>query len=311
MLVNLNKVLPAARKNKYAVGAFNFSNLELAQAIVQAADALGAPVVIQTSEGAIEYGGMEYLAAIGHVAAQIHEKIPVVLHLDHGRDPALVEKAIKSGWYTSVMIDVSNLAYAENVRITSRIVEMAHERGMSVESELGPILGVEDKLRSTEAAFTDPKQVKQFIADTKCDALAISVGTAHGLIKYPRGVTPKIDIARLEEIAAISSIPLVLHGASCVPHVLLERIHEKCETLNDCSRAHDAVGVPEDQIQRAIAAGISKINVDSDIRLAFTGAVRQELMTDTDITDPRKLIGPGRDAVQQMVSDRIKLFGWK
>lgn len=310
MLVSLNKILPHARQKKYAVGAFNINNLEIAQGIVAGAAALKAPVVLQTSSGALEYAGLEYLAAIAHVAAETH-KIPIVLHLDHGTDPALVERVIKSGWYTSVMIDASKLPFAKNIHVTRRIVELAHARGMSVEAELGPILGVEDHLRisGSEAAFTDPAQVKKFIKETRCDALAISVGTAHGLIKYPRGVTPKLDIARIETIAALTTVPLVLHGASSVPHTLLEQLHKNCERAGDCSRAHDAIGVPEKELRRAIAAGICKINVDTDVRLAFAAAVRDVMMTEKDVVDPRKILAPARAAITELVKYKIKLFG--
>lgn len=312
MLVNLTKILLQARRKKYAVGAFNINNLETAQGIISAAVKLDAPVVIQTSEGALEYAGMEYLAAIGHVASELHPKLPLVLHLDHGKDEALVERVIKSGWYSSVMMDASHYPFKKNVAVTKRIVELAHARGISVEAELGPIMGQEDLVNVSlkEAAFTDPSQVKKFVAETKCDALAISIGTAHGPVKYVSGEKPSLDLRRLSRISAITSVPLVLHGASSVPHDLLVELHKTCTVAGDCKRIHDAVGVPEAQIKKAIQLGVCKVNVDTDIRIAFTAAVREKLLTDIDFIDPRKLLTPARDAVQKLVEKKIKLFGY-
>lgn len=312
MLVTLNKILPRARARHYAVGAFNINNLEIVQGVMAAAARLRAPVILQVSEGALAYAGMEYLAAIGHVAAQMHPKLPVVLHLDHGKDESIVERTIKSGWFTSVMIDASRYDLKKNVRVTARIAELAHRRGMSVEAELGPIFGQEDLVRvaKKDAAFTDPSQVKKFVAETKCDALAVSIGSAHGAVKYARGEKPQLDLARLRAIAAETSIPLVLHGASSLPHELITQLHESCSRMGDCARAHDAVGVPEADIRRAIASGIAKVNVDTDLRVAFTGAVRSALLTDDALIDPRKLLAPARDAVQKIVEKKIKIFGY-
>lgn len=310
MLVNLNKILAAARRGGYAIGAFNINNMELVQGIVAAAVKMNSPVVIQTSQGALEYAGMEYLAAMVHIAAETHPKIQIVLHLDHGRDIDVVERTIKSGWYSSVMIDASYLPLAKNIQVTRRIVELAHARGMSVEAELGPIFGIEDQVRvdRSDAAFTDPTQVKKFVAETKCDALAISVGTAHGPIKYEPGEQPTLEFARIRAIAAATKVPLVLHGASGVPHKLISQLHAQCSRLGDCSRLHDAIGIPDAQIKKAIKFGISKVNVDTDLRLAFTSAVRETLLSDTGTIDPRKLLGPARDAVQKIVEKKIKLF---
>ncbi len=310
MLVNLTKILPAARRGNYAICAFNINNMEIAQGVVNAAVKLNRPVVLQTSQGAIEYAGMEYLAAFGHIAAETHQKLPIVLHLDHGTDEVLVERTIKSGWYSSVMIDASRNPFSKNISITRRIVALAHARGMSVEAELGPILGIEDQVRVSraEAAFTDPAQVKKFVAETKCDALAVSVGTAHGPVKYAPGEKPSLDFKRIAAIAAATKIPLVLHGASSVPHDVILELHEQCSRLGDCARVHDAVGVPEAQIKKAIGFGISKINIDTDVRIAFTAAVRKTLLNDSQLIDPRKILGPARDAVEKLVERKIRLF---
>jgi fructose-bisphosphate aldolase class II len=313
MLVNLNKVLPLARKKKYAIGAFNINNLEMAQGVIFAAEKLKAPVILQTSEGALEYAGLEYLAAIGHVAAELNKKLPVVLHLDHGKDEALVERVIKSGWYSSVMIDASRYPFEKNISVTRKIVELAHARGMSVEAELGAIAGQEDlvNVSEKEKTFTDPDQVKKFVALTKCDALAVSIGTAHGSVKYALGEKPALDLVRLKKIAAATSLPLILHGASSVPHDLIVELHKSCSIVGDCDRIHNAVGIPEGQVKKAIALGISKVNVDTDIRIAFTSAVREKLLTDANFIDPRKLLGPAREAVEKLVEKKIKSFGWK
>ncbi len=311
MLVNFNKILASARRGKYAVGGFNINNLETAQGIIAAAVHLRAPVILQTSEGALEYAGLEYLAAIGHVAAELHARLPVVLHLDHGKDEVLVERVIKSGWYSSVMIDASRYDFKKNCTVTARIVELAHRRGMSVEAELGPIMGQEDLVSVSKkaAAFTDPTQVRKFIAATKCDALAISIGTAHGAVKYAPGEKPALDFARLKQIAAVSKIPLVLHGASSLPHELLTELHASCAVTGDCHRIHNAIGVPESHIKKSIALGICKVNVDTDLRIAFTAAVRNKLLTDAAFIDPRKLLTPARDAVQKIVEKKMTLFG--
>ncbi|OGH62170.1 MAG: hypothetical protein A2848_01010 [Candidatus Magasanikbacteria bacterium RIFCSPHIGHO2_01_FULL_50_8] len=312
MLVNLNKILSHARAHGYAVGAFNINNLEIAQGVVAAAAVRRAPVVLQLSEGALEYAGMEYLAAIGQVAAETHHSLKIALHLDHGKDESIVERSIKSGWFTSVMIDASRYDFKKNIRVTSRIVELAHARGMSVEAELGPIAGQEDLVRVGRdgAALTDPNEVKKFVAATRCDALAISIGSAHGSVKYLPNEQPKLDLVRLKQIAAVTKIPLVLHGASSVPHALLTELHQSCSRFGDCSRVHDAIGVPEAQIKKAIALGIAKVNVDTDLRIAFTAAVREKLLTDRAFIDPRVMLAPARAAVQKIVEKKIKLFGY-
>lgn len=314
MLTNLNKILSAARRGGYAVGAFNINNLEIAQGVAAAAVKMRAPVVLQMSEGALEYAGLEYLAGIAHVAAEA-SRVPVVVHLDHGRDEVMVERVIKSGWVTSVMIDASRYDFKKNVAVTRRVVELAHKRGISVEAELGPIFGVEDRVkvlrgaRSADSVFTDPAQVKKFVAETGCDALAVSVGTAHGAVKYAPGEKPKLDLARLGEIARATKIPLVLHGASSVPHAELLALHAQCARLGDCARVHGAVGVPESEIKKAIKLGVAKVNVDTDLRMAFTAAVRQIILTDHATIDPRKLLAPARTAIQKVVEGKIKMFG--
>lgn len=308
MLVTLQDILPKARTHGYAVGAFNINNLETCQAIVEAAAELNAPVILQTSEGAIAYAGMYYLAAIAQVAA-ISESIPIVFHLDHGKNKKLVEHAIASGWYSSVMYDGSSLPFKENIRTTKEIVRKAHAKKISVEAELGPIAGVEDQvsIQEKEAFLTDPDQVQEFVEKTHCDALAISIGTRHGAYKNFGG-TIKLDLPRLKKIAAQTNIPLVLHGASSVSQKWLQRLHADCTTLGDCERLAEAHGIPEIQEKKAIALGVAKINVDTDLRIAFTAGIREILLQDTNVIDPRKIVGNAKTLMKAVVKEKIRLF---
>lgn len=308
MLVNLNKILSKAQKGRYAVGAFNINNLEIAQAIVNAADQMRSPVIMQTSEGAIEYAGMDYLAVIAHAAAE-STRMPVVFHLDHGKNIELVMHAIESDFYTSVMFDGSRLPLKENIKLTAQIVQKAHKKNISVEAELGRIFGQEDTVSVSEkqTQYTDPREAEEFVKKTGCDALAISIGTAHGAIKFTG--KPRLDIKRLEEIKKVVRVPLVLHGASSVSKKMLKRVHAQCDKLNDCARLQDAVGVPESQEMKAIQAGICKINVDTDIRIAFTVAVRETLLNNHHVYDPRTIIAPARDLICETVKEKMTLFG--
>lgn len=308
MLANLNDILPKARRGKYAIGAFNINNLEIAQAIIDAAVEMKSPVILQTSQGALEYAGMDYLAMIAHTAAE-SSPIPVVFHLDHGKNYDLVMTAIQSGLYTSVMYDGSHLPFDENIKQTKKVVTAAHKKGMSVEAELGRIFGQEDNISvsAKEIAYTDPKQAKEFVEKTGIDALAISIGTAHGANKFTG--KPKLDIQRLAEIKKKVKIPLVLHGASSVDKKMLKRMHHNCEKMGDCSRLAHAQGVPMAQEKKAILNGICKINVDTDLRIAFTVGVRETLLKNPHVFDPRKIIGPARDLMTKTVKEKIKAFG--
>lgn len=308
MLVSLKKILDKAHRGAYAVGAFNINNLEMALGIMDGAEKAKAPVILQTSEGAIEYAGMEFLAAIAWTAAE-KTRLPVVFHLDHGKDAGLVERAVKSGLYTSVMIDGSHLPYKENVRVTKKIVALAHARGVSVEAELGAIAGIEDfvSVAERDAHLTDADEAKRFVAETKCDALAVAIGTAHGVYKF-KG-EPTLDIARLKKVKAATKHPLVLHGASGIGATERAAFADHCDDLHDCNRVKDARGVSDALIRDAVKNGINKINIDSDLRLAFTGAVRSALLKDTKTVDPRKVVGPARAAIAAVVEKKCRLFG--
>lgn len=303
MLVNLNKILAKARQGHYGVGAFNTSNLEITQAIIQAAELLNAPVIVATSEKAIQYAGIENLSQLVITMAK-KAKIPVALHLDHGKSFEIVKECIKHN-YTSVMIDASHLSFKENLRLTKQVVKYAHKRGVSVEAEIGRLAGIEDdiKIKKDEAIYTDPDEAKRFARESGCDALAIAIGTSHGAYKF-KG-KPKLRIDILKEIAKVVKIPLVLHGASGVKIKWINRVNKFGGKL-----AHTR-GVPDNLIKQAVKYGISKINTDTDLRIAFTAGVREYLIKNPEGFDPRKIIGLARDMMQKVVEDRIKIFGSK
>jgi len=305
MLVNLNKVLIPARRNGYAVPAFNFNNLEFLQALTEAAQESKSPIIIQTSEGALEYMGLDYIGGMIKAAAK-NIKIPLVLHLDHGKDLKVIKQVIASGYYTSIMFDGSSLPYEENVAKTKQVVKWAHAKKMSVEAELGILKGIEDKVSAAENVFTNPLQAVDFVKKTNCDALAVAIGTSHGAYKFTG--SGKLDLARLKEIAQLVKIPLVLHGASGVPQKLLDLIKFQCEKIGDCDRLSGAKGVPDTEIVGAVKLGISKINIDTDLRMAFTAGVRNSLLQDLKVFDPRKYLGAGKKEVKQIALEKIKLF---
>ncbi|MEW6276681.1 MAG: class II fructose-1,6-bisphosphate aldolase [Bacillota bacterium] len=271
-------LLRAAQNGGYAVGAFNFSNLEIVQAIVRAAEAEKAPVILQATQGAIRYAGLAYLVALARAAAK-EASVPLALHLDHGTDANLVEECVRAG-FSSVMIDGSRLPLEENIALTRQVVAASRRSGVSVEAELGRISGTEDELSvaEREALFTDPQEARFFVEQTGVDALAVAVGTAHG--RY-RG-EPKLDFERLARISALVPIPLVLHGSS---------------------------GVPDEAVREAIARGVRKINIDTDIRQTFIGTIRQVLAEKPDEIDPRKILSPAREAAAEVVRHKIRLFG--
>lgn len=302
MLVSLNKVLKKAHKGNYAVGAFNINNLEGLQSIIEAAVIEKSPVIISTSEGAIAYAGMEELGALTHLAAN-RVKVPVVFHLDHGKDERLVEKAIKSGLYTSVMYDGSVNSFKVNIKRTKRLVKMAHARGISLEAELGAIAGIEDFVSVSEkdANFTNPEEALRFIQETGCDALAVAVGTSHGAFKF-KGVS-KLDYKRLAEIKRLTRMPLVLHGASGVP----QSIKKLC--LRYGCKIEKAKGVSDSTIRKAISLGINKINIDTDLRIAFDAGVRSFLKLEPEIIDPRKILGRAKEIMTTVVRRKMRLFG--
>ncbi len=301
MLVNLNEFLPKARKGGYAVGAFNTSNLEITQAILQAAEDLRSPVIIATSEKAIRYAGIENISQM-IIGMAKRTKIPVVLHLDHGRSYELCRECIKHG-YTSVMIDASSLSFTENVKLTKKVVCYARKRGVSVEAEIGRLAGIEDdlKVRDSQAIYTDPDEARKFAEDTGCDALAVAIGTSHGAYKF-KG-RPKLRIDILGEIAGLVKTPLVLHGASGVKSRWINHVNRYGGTMEH------ARGVPDALIRQAVENGITKINTDTDLRIGFTAGVREYLANHPSDFDPRKIIAQARKRITDVVLDRIEVFG--
>jgi fructose-bisphosphate aldolase class II len=300
-LATNKELLTLARRGGYAVGAFNINNLEILQAIVSAAETERSPAIIAVSEGAIQYAGMPYLISMVRTAAA-QTSIPFSLHLDHGKDLEVIRSCIDNG-FTSVMIDGSEFEFEKNIEVTQKVVEMAKRKRVSVEAELGRLKGIEEKISVSEkeAFLTDPQAAEDFFKRTGIDALAIAIGTSHGAYKF-KGEA-KLDFERLKEIARKVSIPLVLHGASGVPSAVLERAERFGAKLPG------AKGIPDEAIQKAVGLGISKINIDTDLRLSFVGALREILTTKPDEFDPRKILGPGREAIQQTVQSKMKLFG--
>lgn len=282
MLSKPHQLLQDAMSADYAIGAFNASNMEIAQAIVRAAIAKKSPVIVQTSEGAIEYADLSMIASVIRLLAQ-EAAVPVVMHLDHGKKMETVQKCIEAG-YTSVMIDNSTLPFAENIHSTAAVVEYAHARGVWVEAELGAIVGKEGIKElhgsSTPDSFlTDPKQAKEFVEKTGIDSLAVSVGTIHGAFTGQEYIRFEL----LEEVqAAVQNIPLVLHGAS---------------------------GIASEHLRKACQSHVSKINVDTELRVAFENAAGAYFKTPHDSYDPRNVVGPARDAMQHVVEEKMELFG--
>ena len=278
MLVSGKDILLHAQKNAYAVGAFNINNMEIVQAIGDAAKELKAPVILQASQGGIKYAGIEYISSLGKTAANLADG-PVTLHLDHGTDFDQVMLCLRHG-FSSVMIDGSRFPLEENIAFTKRVVEIARPLGVSVEAELGKIGGTEDHIVVDErdATFTDPDEAERFVEETGVDSLAIAVGTAHGVYKGE----PKIDFDRIKAIREKVHVPLVLHGSS---------------------------GVPYEALKKAISLGICKINIDTDLRISFTDGVRQVLENTPNEFDPRKILGPARDKMTETIKEKIKVFG--
>ncbi|TET23181.1 MAG: class II fructose-1,6-bisphosphate aldolase [Candidatus Cloacimonadota bacterium] len=300
-LVNTKEILLDAHAECYAVGAFNISNMETAQAIIEGAIELNSPVIIEVSESAIKYMGMN--VACGMVRALVKDiSIPVALHLDHGRNWEVISRAIDSG-FTSVMIDASDKPFAENVEITKKVVEKAHQMGVSVEAEIGRLPGSEDdvNVEEREAFLVNPNDAQKFVEMTGIDFLAPAIGTSHGAFKFKGDST--LDYDRLREVKEKTDIPLVLHGASSVRDTLIEEAERYGLQLKG------AKGLDDNSLKQAIRDGINKVNTDTDIRIAFTTAVRRVLHNDSTVFDPRKLLGPAREYMKNVVKERIEILG--
>jgi len=289
-----------AEEKKYAVGAFNISNLEVLQAVVEAAEETRSSAIIALSESAIEYGGFENLVKMTGTAAE-NSRCAFAVHLDHGQNRDLITRCIKEG-FSSVMFDGSSMVFDDNAAATRDVVDQAHKYGVSVEGELGRLVGIEDniKVSAKEGAFTDPKQAKRFVELTGVDSLAVAVGTSHGAYKFKGKAS--LDFEKLKEINELVDIPLVLHGASGVSEEAVSR------ALAAGVDIEGARGVSDEAIKRAIGLGVRKINIDTDIRLAFTTALRETLQSDRKLFDPRKIFSPVKDAVRAIVKNKMELF---
>ena len=295
------EILESSKKRGVATVAFNVNNMELVQAITTAAEELKTPVILQVTSGARKYAGDIYIRKLVDAAVE-SISIPVALHLDHGADFEACKSAVDAG-FTSVMIDGSHLPFAENIAITKKVVDYAHAHGVSVEGELGKIAGIEDNVSSATSAYTDPEMAKAFVLATGVDALAISIGTAHGAFKYKPGSNPELRLDILEKIHKnIPDTPLVLHGASSV--TLTDVL-----TINKYGgKIENAMGIPETVLAKTIPLGVQKINVDSDLRLAMTAALRQYFVTNPTHFDPRQYLDYARMHVRELV--KVKLINY-
>lgn len=286
-----------AYKEGYAVGAFNVNNMEIIQGIMQAGAEERAPLILQVSAGARKYAGQNYIVKLIE-AGLIESDLPVVLHLDHGPDFDIC-KACVDGGFTSVMIDGSHLPFEDNIALTRKVVDYAHDRGVWVEAELGQLAGVEEHVHAEHSIYTDPDQAVEFVKRSGCDSLAIAIGTSHGAYKFKGDA--KLDFNRLEIITKLlPGYPLVLHGASSVPQQFVEMANAYG------GKVGGAKGVPEELLRRAASFGVCKINIDTDIRLAMTASIRKFLAEHPEEFDPRSYLKPARLAVKDMVQHKIR-----
>ena len=300
-LVNTTEMFKKAYEGGYAIGAFNVNNMEIIQGITEAAKELNAPLILQVSAGARKYAKHTYLVKL--VEAAIEETgLPIALHLDHGDSFELCKSCIDGG-FTSVMIDGSKYPYEENIALTKKVVEYAHQFGVTVEGELGQLAGIEDDVNvsAEDASYTNPDQVYDFVTRTGVDSLAIAIGTSHGAYKFKPGQKPQLRFDILEEVERrLPGFPIVLHGASSV-------IPEFVEMVNTYGgKMPDAIGIPEEMLRKAASMAVCKINIDSDLRLAMTAAIRKHLVEHPDHFDPRQYLGDGRTAIKGMVAHKIK-----
>ena len=309
-LVTSTEMFKKAYEGGYAIGAFNVNNMEIVQGITEAAKDLQAPLILQVSKGARAYANHTYLMKLVE-AAVIETGLPIVLHLDHG-DSFETCKSCIDGGFTSVMIDASSKPFAENIEITKKVVEYAHDRGVVVEAELGTLAGVEDevKVSSEDSSYTRPEEVEEFVTKTGCDSLAIAIGTSHGAYKFKpeqctrneKGilVPPPLRFDILEEVAKrLPGFPIVLHGSSSVPQEYVKMINENGGNMPG------AIGVPEDQLRQAARMAVCKINIDSDLRLAMTGTIRQFFNEHPDKFDPREYLKPARANIKELVAHKL------
>ena len=301
-LVTSTEMFKKAYDGGYAIGAFNVNNMEIVQGITEACREEKAPVILQVSKGARAYANHTYLVKLVEAAVLECPEIPIVLHLDHGPDFETCKACIDGG-FTSVMIDASSKPFAENIEITRKVVEYAHDHGVVVEAELGTLAGIEDdvKVSAEDTSYTHPEEVEEFVSKTGCDSLAIAIGTSHGAYKFKPGTKPQLRFDVLEEVSRrLPGFPIVLHGSSSVPQNYVEMINAHG------GKMPGAIGVPEDQLRHAAELSVCKINIDSDSRLAMTAAIREVFATKPAEFDPRKYLGPARDNMKKLYIHKIK-----
>lgn len=302
-LVTTKDMFEKSMKEHFAIGAFNVNNMEIIQGIVDAAAEQNSPVILQASSSAIKYARVPYLKKMIEAALEEHD-IPVVLHLDHGPDFETCKMCIDNG-FTSVMIDGSKYDFEENVALTKKVVDYAHSHGVVVEAELGKLAGIEDDVNvsASDAMYTNPEQAKEFVERTGCDSLAIAIGTSHGAYKFKGEAKLRFDIlAKVKKL--IPNTPIVLHGASTV----IPEFVEQCNKYG--GNIPGAKGVPDEMLHEASLSGVSKINVDTDLRLAMTGAIREVFTEDPSVFDPRKYLGVARTQIKDIVEHKIRdVFG--
>ena len=303
-LVTTKEMFEKSMKEGFAIGAFNVNNMELIQGIVEAAAEQNSPVILQASSSAIKYAKINYLMKMVEAAVEEHPNIPIAIHLDHGPDFETCKMCVDAG-FTSVMFDGSKYDFEENIRLTKEVVDYAHAHGVVVEAELGKLAGIEDDVNvaASDAMYTDPDQAEEFVRRTGVDSLAIAIGTSHGAYKFKGEAKLRFDI--LKEIKAkIPNTPIVLHGASTVIPELVEMCNQYGGNIPG------AKGVPDEMLHEASISGVSKINVDTDLRLAMTAGIRKVLVEEPNAFDPRKYLTPARELVKQTVAHKMKdVFG--
>lgn len=302
MLVNGNDILAKAHKNGYAVGAFNINNLEMAQAIFEAANETSSPIIIQASEGAIKYAGAKMLYNIVKTLSDKYPHIPVALHLDHGTTVESCIQVIRAG-FTSVMIDASHHSFEENKAMTKAVVDIAHSVNVGVEAELGRLMGIEDNIvvEERDAVLVNPDEAEEFVKYTNVDYLAPAIGTSHGAFKF-KG-EPKLDFERLQEVKRRCDIPLVLHGASAIPEYVREAFEGTGGDLKGSK------GVPFNFLEESVKGGINKVNTDTDLRIMFMAEVRRVANENPSEFDPRKFFKPAKEAVKKLIIERMEVLG--
>lgn len=299
-LVSSREMFEKAYQGGYAIGAFNVNNMEIIQGITEAAQEVDAPLILQVSKGARAYANHTYLIKLVE-AAIIETGLPICLHLDHGDSYELCKSCIDGG-FTSVMIDASSKSFEENIALTKKVVEYAHDHGVVVEAELGALAGIEDEVNvsAEDSHYTRPEEVEEFVSRTGCDSLAIAIGTSHGAYKFKPGTNPQLRFDILHEVEKnLPNYPIVLHGASSVPQEYVKMVNENGGAMPG------AIGVPEDQLREAARSAVCKINIDSDLRLAMTGTIRKFMKEHPDKFDPREYLKPARANIHELVKHKL------